>query len=117
MSMVGSRFDALVGGAGDAVSRRRSLAAFGAAAVGAVAASSPATAGRSTKKLRKRAKKRADKKCKRQIGICRAVLTAACDDDPDCDLSELEEPLRCCDQFKNCRAGQALDCFFAPFLR
>jgi hypothetical protein len=105
-------FDTLIQHAADAVSRRRSFLAVTGAAVAASTLGPAATrAGKDAKK----AKKRAEKKCKRQIDQCRDFFSEDCASDPDCPEEVLEHLLECCGRFRDCRAGEALDCLFTPF--
>ena len=104
------RFDTLTRQAAGAVSRRGSLLTMGGAAVvAAVTAPSFVQASNDGKKAGKKAKK----KCKKQIDECRNTLLDRCLGNPECE-DEMELVLPCCSLLANCKAGEALDCFFFP---
>jgi hypothetical protein len=92
-------------GAG-AVNRRGSLMTLGGAALAAAIARPPLVhAG----KIARKARKRSQKKCKKQVDECRARLIALCNGDPECEAIFLP----CCSDLSDCQAGKSLDCFFA----
>jgi hypothetical protein len=98
--------------ASEDIPRRRSLVTLmGAAAAASTLGPAVARAGKDAKK----ANKRAEKKCKRQIDQCRDFVSEDCTSDPNCPDEYLEYLRECCKRFRNCRAGEALDCLFTPF--
>jgi hypothetical protein len=104
-------FDTLTRQTASSVSRRRSLLALGGAAVaGALAAPMLALASKDSKK----AKKKKKKKCNGQIGQCEDFFTDLCaNPDAECEPDELAAARFCCSQLKNCKAGEAVSCFFS----
>jgi hypothetical protein len=94
--------------AAGAVSRRQSLMTLGGASVtAAIGKPSIVMAGKESKKVRKRYKK----KCKRQIDPCELALTVLCQGQAAC----MATVLPCCSSLKTCKAGTSLDCFFSQF--
>ncbi|HYI14929.1 MAG TPA: hypothetical protein VEX37_06040 [Thermomicrobiales bacterium] len=101
-------FDRLTRGTAGALSRRQSLMTLGGAALANALAGSPAVqAGKDSKKVKKRFKK----KCKRQVDPCELALTVLCQGQAAC----MAMVLPCCSTLKTCKAGTSLDCFFAQF--
>lgn len=95
---------------GEGSTRRRSLLTLGAAMLATVMASPrPVHAGKTSRK----AKKRASKTCKRQIGACRTFFVATCASDPDCNEDEIDGVFPCCDLLDGCQAGASVECFFS----
>jgi hypothetical protein len=96
--------------ADDVVRRRSLLILGGVAAASAAAGSSRVHAGKVAKKARKRSRKT----CRRQVDQCRNVMADFCArEELDCPDNVLEAALACCSPLSTCKAGQALDCFFA----
>jgi hypothetical protein len=91
-----------------ALTRRRSLATLGGAALAAALSTSrPAEAAKAGKK----AKKRVKKTCQRQDGQCAAFFTELCEEDP-CEPEALEAALACCAILRTCDAGDFMACIF-----
>ncbi len=86
----------------DALTRRASLMALGAAGLAGLANSNIAGA--------KKRKKKGDvnKLCKKQVGQCTTLLTAACGDQPTCPAL-----VACCSSFGTCNATEFITCFNA----
>src|SRR5687768_12943979 len=91
-----------------ALTRRRSLAAFGGAALAAaVSQAQIAQAGKAGKK----AKKRVKKTCQRQDGQCAAFFTELCEKSP-CEPEAIDAALACCAILRSCDAGDFMACMF-----
>lgn len=91
-----------------ALTRRRSLAALGGAALtAALIAPRHVKAGKAGKK----AKKKVKKTCKRQDNQCAAFFTDLCEADP-CEPEALEAALACCAILRTCDAGEFMACMF-----
>jgi hypothetical protein len=106
VNLIEQRFDVITRRAAAGTSRRRSFMALGGAALAAVAAGPTRT---EAAKAGKKARKKALKKCRRQVGQCHEFLGWACPDQP------CEQRLgRCCSSFARCDASSALQCIFEP---
>jgi len=84
----------------DALSRRASLVALGAAGLAAAFAAPIADAKNTTKK-------KARKKCKKQVGQCLVFLEGRCAGDPAC----IANSVRCCPFLGNCDVIGFFACF------
>ena len=106
-------------GPGDATSRRRSILTLGGAALAALAGRiSPAEARKNTKKGKKRKNKGSDTtRCKGQVAVCEALLSAICAENLDlCDRESFEDDLLpCCAFLGNCQAAEMMTCATAYF--
>lgn len=65
--------------------------------------------GKSARKLKKKANKKAKQRCQAQVAQCQAGVALLCGDDAEC----LEGAL-CCDIFGTCNTAGALACLFPP---
>jgi hypothetical protein len=101
-------FDTLIRQTAGSISRRRSLLTLGSAAVaGALAAPTLAQASKDSKKAKKK------KKCNGQIGQCDQFFIDLCaNPDAECEPDELAAARFCCSQMRDCKAGEAVSCFF-----
>jgi hypothetical protein len=84
--------------------RRTSILAIGSA--GLAAASGLAT-GEAKKRKNKNQNKKAKQRCASQVAVCQELLTAACEQLPDCVVADF---LPCCDPLATCQAGEAITC-------
>jgi hypothetical protein len=90
------------------LTRRRSLAAFGGAALAAaVSQAQIAQAG----KAGKTAKKRVKRTCQRQDGQCAAFFEDLCEVD-ECEPEAIDAALACCAILRSCDAGAFMACMF-----
>ena len=93
------------------VSRRMSLLGLGGMALAAVTGSTPAWAGKASKKVKKT--------CRRQIGACESAVQAFCDG-PTIEEDEREACHAvfppCCALFEGCDAAAAYACLVEAFL-
>jgi hypothetical protein len=100
--MNGTRFDALARRAVATVSRRASLFALGAAAVGAIASPGRVEAG-------KNCGKKCNRRCSAQDPYCAAAVSNRCQGNQTC----LSRCINCCFSLRNCdqtEVGQATTC-------
>ncbi len=83
----------------DAVTRRGSLVALGAAGLAA------AFGGPMAADAKQSTSKKAKKKCKQQVGKCTTAITTLCAGDPDCVVS-----VSCCSLLATCDVSAFLLC-------
>lgn len=98
----------------DGLVRRAALAGLGGVALGGVLA--PALAGKKTRKAVKRAKKKGDRKCRRQDSQCVQAMTDLCNagnPDPTDAAACITKFSACCAFLGDCQAGSYLDCSLA----
>jgi hypothetical protein len=99
--MNATRFDAFARRAVSTVSRRASLFALGAAALGAVASPDRAEAGCACHK-------KCDKRCAAQVDNCSAAVASFCDLSSNPALCNTNcSP--CCDDLRNCERNEVYD--------
>jgi hypothetical protein len=99
--MTGIGFDALTRRAAEAVSRRKSLFAIGAAALGIAAAPTATRA--------KDCDKKCDERCKKQKNHCEKAVEEFCAGSKD-DVACENSCKPCCKELKDCKAGDATTC-------
>jgi hypothetical protein len=95
-------------------SRRQALAAL--AGVGLATWQAPALGTKKTRKAVKRAKKKGDKKCRKQDGQCVQAMTDLCNAgiaDPAEVAACITKFSACCAFLGDCQAASFLDCTFA----
>lgn len=101
-------------GLGLGASRRQALAAFAGAGLGAW--HGPAVGSKKSRKAVKRARKKGDKKCRRQEGQCVQAMTELCNAsnaDPADAAACIAKFGACCAFLGDCQAGSYLDCSLA----
>lgn len=98
----------------DSHTRRAVVAGMGGVAFSGVL--SPAQASKKTRKKVKRARKKGDRKCRRQDGQCVQAMTDLCtagNTDPADAAACITTFSACCAFLGDCQSGSYLDCMFA----
>lgn len=101
--MIGNAFDGFT----RTSSRRGSLLALGGA--GLTAALSNTFSAAAKPKPGKQANKKANKKCKAQVGQCKPVFGVACEESSDPEACR-QKYFACCDYLATCNAGAMAQC-------
>ena len=91
-----------------ALTRRRSLAALGGAALAAALVTPRQVEAR---KAGKKAKQRVKKTCRRQDGQCAAFFAKLCEE-IECEPEAIDAALACCAILRSCDAGKFMACMF-----